>query len=295
MPKPLSYAVVSPVRDEAENLERLHRCLAGQTVPPVRWIIVDTGSTDGTQRVASSLATHLPNTEFLGVPLPNAAPTRGGPVVVALHLGFAAVQDSVDVVVKMDADVSFGSEHMEQLLAAFDRDPRLGIASGVRHEMVSGTWRPRYSTYGEVEAQCRAYRHACLTQILPLEQRLGWDTIDVARAISLGWNTAVTDATHFRHHRPMGERDGSRWRSWYAQGEASHFLHYRPGYTVARALYRARTERAALALILGFASASLRGQPREPASELRRFVRDKQRLRHLNRRRREAVGWVEPE
>jgi glycosyltransferase involved in cell wall biosynthesis len=294
MVNPLSYAVVSPVRDEAKNLVRLCRCLAEQTVPPARWVIVDTGSTDGTQGVASSLVTCLPGTELQSVAQPTASPTRGGPVVVALHLGFAALQGSVDVVVKVDADVSFGREHMEQLLAQFERDPRLGIASGVRHELVSGTWCPRYSTHGEVEAQCRAYRQECLTQILPLEQRLGWDTIDVARAISLGWNTAVTDATHFRHHRPMGERDGSPWRSWYAQGKASHYLHYRPGYTLARGLYRARREPAALALIVGFASASLQRQPREPAPELRRFVRDKQRLRYLNRRRRETVGCAKP-
>ena len=49
----LSYALVSAVRDEENNLSRLAACIAEQTVKPLEWIIVDTGSTDGTQQLAS--------------------------------------------------------------------------------------------------------------------------------------------------------------------------------------------------------------------------------------------------
>ena len=52
----MTYAVVTPVRDEAANLRRLGACLAEQTVAPAEWIIVDTGSTDETVTVAHSLA-----------------------------------------------------------------------------------------------------------------------------------------------------------------------------------------------------------------------------------------------
>jgi GT2 family glycosyltransferase len=54
----VNYAVVSPVRNEADNLPRLIESIRAQTVQPVRWIIVDTGSDDRTVQLAG--ATELP-------------------------------------------------------------------------------------------------------------------------------------------------------------------------------------------------------------------------------------------
>ena len=44
LPSVATYALVSPVRSEAENLERIAGCLESQTVKPSRWIIIDNGS-----------------------------------------------------------------------------------------------------------------------------------------------------------------------------------------------------------------------------------------------------------
>ena len=43
-----AYAVVTPVRNESENLRRLADALAAQTARPAVWMIVDTGSDDDT-------------------------------------------------------------------------------------------------------------------------------------------------------------------------------------------------------------------------------------------------------
>jgi glycosyltransferase involved in cell wall biosynthesis len=40
----LSYVVVTPARDEAENLRRQAAWLAEQTHRPSEWVIVDNGS-----------------------------------------------------------------------------------------------------------------------------------------------------------------------------------------------------------------------------------------------------------
>ena len=56
-----SYLVVTPARDEAENLSGLAHSLASQTwLPPLTWVIVDDGSTDGTAEVARSLELPFP-------------------------------------------------------------------------------------------------------------------------------------------------------------------------------------------------------------------------------------------
>ena len=49
--RPLSYAVVTPARNEERNLRRLGGALAAQTLVPGEWVVVDDGSTDGNAAV----------------------------------------------------------------------------------------------------------------------------------------------------------------------------------------------------------------------------------------------------
>ena len=51
----LTYAIVTPARNEARNLPRLAACLVEQTVQPSAWVIVDNGSTDGTSELGQRL------------------------------------------------------------------------------------------------------------------------------------------------------------------------------------------------------------------------------------------------
>ena len=48
----LRYAVITPARNEADNLPRLAESLRSQSVPPLVWLIVDNGSTDATADIA---------------------------------------------------------------------------------------------------------------------------------------------------------------------------------------------------------------------------------------------------
>src|SRR5690242_11203636 len=101
---PLSYSVVTPVKNEVHNLPRLLDSITGQNVGPLEWIIVDSGSSDGTLELAHEIAERLPFVRVLSVDGP-AAPTRGGPIVRAFVAGIDALQAAPDVLVKLDADV----------------------------------------------------------------------------------------------------------------------------------------------------------------------------------------------
>jgi hypothetical protein len=173
---------------------------------------------------------------------------------------------------------------------AFGADDGLGMASGSRCELEAGRWRRRHLTGTAVEAQVRAYRWACWRALQPLEERMGWDGIDEARAVLAGWRTRVVEDLEFRHHRRMGRRDGSRLRARAAEGTAAHFMGYRPSYLALRALWQARREPAALAMLWGYASAvaGRRGRCRDAA--VRGYFRDQQAGRRLAARLREARG-----
>jgi poly-beta-1,6-N-acetyl-D-glucosamine synthase len=285
----LTHALVTPARNEAENLRRLADCIASQTRQPEAWVIVDHGSTDETGAVAAELARVLPWTRVLTLP-GEAIPTRGGPVAQAFVAGVELLEQTPDVVVKVDADITFAPEYFERLLAEFEADPKLGIASGTCYELEDGTWRPKHVTGGRVRGASRAYRWACLQEVLPLENRPGWDGIDDLKAVARGWRTASFAALRFDHHRKLGRRDESRRRRLFEVGKACWFIGYRPSYLILRALYKALREPAALAMIAGYLAGWLRREERCSDRLARQHLRSEQSFRALPLRVREALG-----
>lgn len=283
----LSYAAVTPVRDEAKNLVRLAGCLREQTLKPEAWVIVDGGSVDGTLPFSRRLALEEPWVHLAAI---RETSGRGGPVVRAFKAGLAALQGPVDVLVKLDADISVAPTYFEELIRRFAVDSQLGIASGTCFELGDGEWRERYVTGDHVWGASRAYRASCLAQIAPLEERVGWDGIDVLKAGAYGWRTATFRDLPFRHHRAEGARERSPWQGWRRRGDAMYYMGYRPSFVLARTLHRARSEPAAVGLAYGWAVSMLRREAQLSDREVRDALRHEQRLRMLPRRVLEALG-----
>jgi len=283
-----TYGVVTPARNEAPNLPRLAACLAEQTLLPAVWVIVDDGSSDATATVAAGIEAELPWIDV--VRLVSSGPTeRGGPVVRAFEAGVERLDRLPDVVVKLDADLTFDPTYFEQLLAAFAADPRLGIASGICLEERDGEWRPLHGTRSHVWGAARAYRRDCLAEVQPLVERQGWDEIDALRAQVRGWRVGTIPELFFRHHRPEGERDGGL-RRWADQGDTAHYMGYRFSYLLLRTLFNLRDDPAAIAMPWGFLRATLERRPTLDDPDVRALLRREQRVRALPLRLREALG-----
>jgi glycosyltransferase involved in cell wall biosynthesis len=284
-----TYAVVTPVRNEAENIGRLAGSLAAQTLLPSPWVIVDNGSEDGTVEAVRELEREHDRISLVEIPAPERA-ARGGPIVRAFAAGVETLAaEPPEVVVKLDADVSMDTDFFARLVAAFARDERLGIAGGTCYERADGRWLETHGTRSHVWGACRAYRWACLEEVAPLEERQGWDEIDSIRAQARGWRVRAFGDLPFRHHRPEGERDGAG-RRWRDQGDTAHYMGYRPGYLLLRTAYQALREPAALAMLSGYADATVRRQPRCPDPAVLAYIRREQGLSRLPLRIREALG-----
>jgi Glycosyl transferase family 2 len=283
----LTYAVVTPVRDDAENLRRLAELLEHQERRAEVWVIVDTGSTDDTLAVARSLAeVH----RWVTVRELRVDGGRGGPIVKAFHLGLEDVPRRCDVVVKLDADLTFEPDYFRRLLRAFELDDRLGITSGTGYEeQANGVWKQRHGTGAGVWGASRAYRRQCLDAILPLEERMGWDTIDAVSAIVRGWDARVVPDLPFRHHRREGERETSRFEHWAKQGRAAHYMGYRIHYLAVKTLYRSIRDPQAVGIVCGYLSAVVRGEPRCADPAVLGYVRREQALKRMPERVGEAL------
>ena len=281
-------AVVTPARDEEANLPRLIEAMVSQDLQPMRWTIVDTGSSDATLQIAFAAAERHPWIEVAS--LPGVRRERGAPIVRAIELAADRHRDyPPELLVNVDADVSFDPHFLRALSIAFDADPALGIASGTCYERAADAWRERFVTGTSAWGATRAYRWDCLTAVRPLEPRFGWDGIDELRARARGWSTCTLRDLPFRHHRAEGASDRP-WRAFAAQGATAHFMGYRTSYLLLRTLHHARRDLSALAMFAAFLACSVARKRRLDDEEALAYLRSQQAFRQLRQRSREARG-----
>src|SRR5690349_20415206 len=67
-PKAVGYVLATPARNERQGLPALLDTVAGQTLLPLRWVIVDDGSDDGSREWLASVADRYPFLEVLSAP-----------------------------------------------------------------------------------------------------------------------------------------------------------------------------------------------------------------------------------
>lgn len=287
MSAPLRYAVVTPARNEAENIERLAAALAAQSHPPATWIVVDDGSTDATPALVGTFGVAHPWVRLVQREEREGDLEQGrreGRELEAFRQGWRMVAGTVDVVIKIDADIDFDAGYCAALVGHFADDRTLAIASGTCLEREDGSWVRRTKADGTVWGATRAYRDDCLPDVESLELRMGWDGLDEVRVRLRGLRTQTFIDLPFRHHRVEGGRERSALHQGAALGRASWYMGYRPSYLVLRAVFRARRQPTALAMVWGYAAAAVGRDGRCPDREVVSALRRDQRLRHVVRR-----------
>jgi poly-beta-1,6-N-acetyl-D-glucosamine synthase len=282
---PPRYLVITPARNEQENLGHTLRSMAAQTVLPAQWIIVNDGSNDSTTQIIDEAAAKHPWI----LPVHRADRgfrQQGGGVVEAFTDGLrkATVTDW-EYLVKFDADLSFEPDYFERCFRKFDEEKSLGVGGGTISHPVEGKLVPESpgDPAFHVRGATKIYRRACWQALGGLHPAAGWDTIDELKANMLGWTTRSFPDIALTHHRFTGTVDG-RWKNYVKFGVANYITGYHPMFMfikcARRVVQRPRLV-GALGLAYGYLSAPLRGIKKVPDPALIRFVRDQQVARLL--------------
>jgi glycosyltransferase involved in cell wall biosynthesis len=283
----MRYALVTPARNELENLERLAAAVVAQELTPAAWMIVDDGSDDGTSELAAALVAEHPWIHVVGRERDTgelAGGRRRGRALEGFKRGVTALREPVDIVVKVDADTSFDPDYFRRLVERFEAEPDLGIAGGACYEIEGGEWVRQKVVKSHPRGASRAYRWALVDDVLALEPRMGWDGLDEVKAQMRGYRSATILELGFRHHRATGAREPNRMQHQQAQGHAAWYMGYRPGYLLLRTAYRSLRDPSAVGMILGYAKAAAAREDRCADRDAVRHLRSQQRLLTVLRR-----------
>lgn len=284
MPNRIRYVIITPVRDEAQYVEKTMISVVRQTILPMEWIIVNDGSTDGTDIIIQKFLAPY-NWIRLLERKNRGHRAAGGGVIEAFYDGYAAIRDSSwDFLVKLDGDLSFDADYFEKCFAHFASKSNLGIGGGTICSIQNGQL--KVDSAGDppfhVRGATKIYRHRCWEEISPLVKAPGWDTLDEIRAIMYGWTTQTFADLNLIQHKATGAADGS-WQNWYKNGLANYICGYHAAFMIGKCLKRTFQKPflvASAALWLGYCSGYVKRIPQVQDGAAICFLR-RQQLRRL--------------
>lgn len=276
------YVVISPVRDEAENIENTIESMLRQTITPVEWMIVNDGSTDSTGQILDKYKSRIPwisavHRDNRGFREP------GGGVVAAFEDGYRSLTAKQwDYIVKLDGDLTFEPQYFEKCFERFAENPKLGVGGGTIQSLYPQGMIVEKVPEFHVRGATKIYRRNCWERIGGLLKAPGWDTLDEVKANMLGWETRSFPDIVITQQRVTGGAEG-QWRDSFKNGRANYICGYHPFFMVLkcmRRLFHPRHFVSAFGLMSGFISGYVTGEARVDDPELIRYLR-KQQLKRL--------------
>jgi len=278
------YLLVSPCRDEARYMRRTLDSVAGQTVPPALWIVVDDGSTDETPVILQEYAARLPYLRV--VRRENRGGRSVGPGVIdAFYAGLdtAALEDFT-YLCKLDLDLDLPPRYFELLMKRMEAEPRLGTTSGKPYFVDSKSGALVSEGVGDEMSvgASKFYRTTCFQEIGGFVRQVMWDGIDCHRCRMLGWTADSRDDEELRfiHLRPMGSSQKGIWTGRVRWGFGQYFMGTTPLYLIASAVYRMPRRPyliGGLGMLWGYFKSAARRIDRYGDLEFRRFLNAYQR------------------
>ncbi len=275
----------TPLRNEIDNIPDLYASIAAQDVIIAVWVIVENGSTDGSRELLQALAKpkNVEQLIVLNEDTETGEYALGQKYARIVSRGFDEIRSSIvleneDLIGILDADSFPEPDYYRRLIEAFDRDPKLGIASGASRD--TGTEKRSIHAADWVRGSCRLWRGSCM-------RRSGYivgpsaDTLSLARAEIDGWDARVVKEAIFEA-REVGARSKQRY-----YGGSAYFRGNTLAYALVRfgkfAMYGRLTD--ARDYLGGYWSARASNSPRIEDPEIRTYFHS-----YLPRKIRQRLG-----
>src|ERR1700689_5037431 len=275
------YVLVTPARNEEAFIAKTIESVIRQTVLPIKWVIVNDGSTDATGSIAEKYAASHNWIEVVN------RPVRKERNFAAKVHAFDAGQEKLknvqyEIIGNLDSDVALDEDHFEFLLNKFKDDSGLGVAGTIFRE--EGGYSSETSSFegqNHVSGQCQVFRRKCFEDIggYYANKEGGIDWIAVTTARMMGWKTRSYREKSFFHFRHLGTAERGVLASSFSYGEKDYYLGGHPIWELFRVAYKLTKQPLIIggtALGAGYCWAFIRRTRRPVSRELMAFHRKEQ-------------------
>jgi len=277
------YILITPVHNEAKYIESAIESVAAQTIPPKKWVIVDDRSTDRTFDIIKKYEQRydfIESHQAEGTNTEHDFARRTKAFVGAYGL---VKNLKFDFVGSLDADITLEPTYYECILREFDKNPQLGIASGIYADKLDSGLRRAPIDRKHCPGALQLVRCECYETIggyIPLKHG-GDDSCAEIMARMNGWQTRSFPEYVAIHHRPVGTGDGtSVLRARFRQGLTEYGVATHPVFLLAKSIRRAFLEKpyilAGLARLMGFLYGYWLREERRIPEDVAIFVRKEQ-------------------
>lgn len=217
------YCVI-PTYNEEQFIAQTLTSLINQTVIPNKIVVVNDNSTDKTATIVADFVNKYSNiTQILNKSENKHLP--GSKVIKAFYKGFETLDDSYDIIVKLDADLILPNNYFERIIEMFHKDLQIGMVGGFAYIEKNGEWiLENLTDKDHIRGAFKAYRKECFSQIGGLKPAMGWDTVDELLCRFYNWKIVTLEDLMVKHLKPTGAIYDKSAR--YKQGEAFYTLGY---------------------------------------------------------------------
>jgi glycosyltransferase involved in cell wall biosynthesis len=277
------YIIITPAKNEEKFIERTITSVINQTILPLRWVIVDDGSTDST---AAIVKRYIDKYDFIKLVQKEKDNSRNfGSKVYAIRKGFEEVEDlEYDYYCNLDADVSFEQNYFEYFLTRFSEHPKLGICGGKVYDLINNKFIPQSYENHSVAGPVQFFRKECYESFGGY-QAFKSGFIDGHAEISArmnGWETRTFPEIKVKHFRPAGTAKGSKLKVKFIGGKFEYQFGYSYIYHLIRSINSFRQKPfilGGLFSIFGYLSCVIKKEKRLVDNDFINFIRKEQSQR----------------
>jgi len=284
------YVLITPAYNEGEFIKDTIESVVSQTVLPVKWIIVDDGSTDTTPKIIKEYEKRY---EFVTYHRRTRKDnqTYYESNVYAIQEGYEKVRGlHYDYIATLDADIILCATYYEEIFKRFDLNRDLGIATGMLLEKLDGRLVEVLYDRRSTPKALQVFRRECFDQIggyIPCKNG-GEDSCTEIMARMNGWQTWSFSEIRVIHRRSVGARCNSDviHHMRFHQGLTDYCLATHPIFMIVKCLGRCLRENpyitSGLARFAGYFYGYLIREPRQIPTNASQYVR-KEQIRRLLR------------
>lgn len=242
-----NYILITPCKNEAENLPSLVNSVVNQTITPIVWVVIDDGSTDDTPNILNDYQNKYKWIKVLRL--------EESPRDLGLHL--ASVMEkgfnyAIDFCNKekivynylgnIDGDLTIQDTFFKNLIIEFEKDSKLGIASGgLIVTTADGLRHVKGLPVDEPSGGDMLVRRKCFEDCKGIPQSYAYDSVFKAKARLRGWKTKRCEENLVTEARDVGSAEGYL-KGFLHMGKTSYYLNLHPLHVFIRGFHKSMTK-----------------------------------------------------